>query len=321
MISVIRYPRRRGFTLIELLVVIAIIAILIALLLPAVQKVREAAARAQCQNNLKQMGLATHNFHDVNKVFPPSRDILSYPGELPELLSLVDQEPDGDEDVGATWAVYLLPYLEQKAIWDLWDTRFYPNGNSGKGSGYGVSYQYQNPTATAGICPIYFCPSRRAGDAALSTDSPPGSVGDYAACSGTTGADWANPTTGQRPNGVFILGFDGKGRRMAEIQDGTSNTIMIGDKQVTPTQWGKPNNDCSIYTGLNINCSTRALGVNYPLATSINDTAWKFGSQHTAVVQFVFADGSAHGLLNTLPPLTLDRLANINDGNPVPPYE
>jgi prepilin-type N-terminal cleavage/methylation domain-containing protein len=159
---------RKGFTLVELLVVIAIIGILVGILMPAVQKVREASYRIQCANNLKQLALGIHHYHLTYQALPPSR---------------VAEEK-------ATWAVLLLPYIEQDVIYRQWDL----------GQTY---YQQSDPARTSGVA-NYFCPSRRTwtSDPLVSIsgdnqsdggpDAPqiPGALADYACCIGTTGMDF-----------------------------------------------------------------------------------------------------------------------------------
>src|SRR6516165_1269146 len=138
-----RGSRRGGFTLIELLVVIAIIAILIGLLLPAVQKVREAAARIQCTNNLKQIGLALHTYHDANKRFPP--------GYLDGNTD-PNSTPDNDVGPGWGWASFILPFIEQGNVYNQINLKV----GVGVGSNVGIS---QQPLV------IYQCPSDSLQDA------------------------------------------------------------------------------------------------------------------------------------------------------------
>ncbi len=297
-----RRSRRPAFTLIELLVVIAIIAILIALLVAAVQKVREAAARTQCQNSLKQIGLAVHSYHDTYKRLPPSR------------LS----------DLHATWAILILPYLEQNALYQQWNLP--------------LTYYQQSDLARKTPVPLYYCPSRRSPDSApqvsIAGDQNddiggglgplvPGALGDYGACTGTENCDGADCVGAY--NGAFRANFDQFGRNLgfvtfAQITDGLSNTLFVGEKHAQQGRFGTGPLDCSLYNGDYWTCSTRSAGPNFPLATSPGDSAVVFGSYHTGVCQFVLGDGSVRPIALTTSPAVLGLLANIADGQPVPDF-
>lgn len=285
---------RAGFTLIELLVVIAIIAILIALLVPAVQKVREAAARTQCANNLKQMGLAVHMFHDEHKGLPYSR-----------------------VDMKETWAVIILPYIEQTPLFNEWDKT--------------LEY-YTQPTFRDKFVPIYYCPARRgpgflsiSGDVKQGvTPAPPhvpGATSDYVGCvgdpSGTT--DYylgQNGTTfATQANGMFRYKAP-KLLTMRNITDGLSNTLLIGERHVKLGEFGK-SPDSSVYNGDTAG-SFRNAGVGALLAKTALDThSSVFGSWHTGVCQFVLGDGSVKALASSIDGTTLGNLANRHDGNTV----
>jgi prepilin-type N-terminal cleavage/methylation domain-containing protein len=315
----------RAFTLIELLVVIAIIAILIGLLLPAVQKVREAASRVQCQNNLKQLGLAVHNYHDAKKQLPPLRIDADY----------------------ATWIVLIMPYIEQGNIERTWS--------------FTVPYYQQPDIVRTTQVSLFYCPSRR-GPEGLSVvedvnpddDTPPpeynkpltdtrfvaahhpaGALGDYAANVGDMRGTPNDPSSQQWPsvkaNGAIIRGTrlaDGSFKsntRLASITDGTSNTFLIGEKHVPQGMFGRGRvGDSSIYNGVWTCYSGRVAGIEDPLAQSPTDVtpskggnafyARKFGSWHTGICQFVYCDGSVHVIRTSIDPDNLRRLAVRNDG-------
>ncbi len=311
-------PRRRGFTLLELLVVIVIITVLIGLLIPAVQKAREAANRLACQNNLKQLGLGIHHFHDTYQQLPPSRL----------------------HDAYVTWAVLLLPYLEQENLYRRWDiSRAY--------------YHQPDPEVLTISVPVYYCPSRRhpplisiTGDIGPRGNHHPGALADYACGSGDRHSYPGGPIDQPQANGALIVAEAQVSHKriiawrsrtsFASLTDGLSNTILMGEKHVPPDQFGHgreadaPSGDGSVYNGDNPRNCARVAGPGqsaFGLAQSPTDLAdqpsrWShmFGSYHPGICQFVMGDGSVRAIPVTTPPEILRLLVVRNDGQPIPDY-
>jgi prepilin-type N-terminal cleavage/methylation domain-containing protein len=282
--------RRRAFTLIELLVVIAIIAILVALLLPAVQQAREAARRTQCKNNLKQIALALHNYHDVHSTFPPANVVRADP-------------TDGPYGDGWTWHARILPFLEQ--------TNLYQRVSDVMGTDAGTQTSARQVLAgRTTVLAMLQCPSHPSGSGNASKNNY--QVSTYNACSGTTtfNDDQQDQMTdlAYRGNGMFFLNSR---VRMADVLDGTANTFLIAE--VTDELRGAPNSNrmtgsdrrYCFSAGGDGNPPTDSseymvgMEADDPINANTRDAAGFFnndgeyaGSYHTGGAQFALTDGS-----------------------------
>jgi prepilin-type N-terminal cleavage/methylation domain-containing protein/prepilin-type processing-associated H-X9-DG protein len=316
---------RSAFTLIELLVVIAIIAILIGLLLPAVQKVREAAARSKCQNNLKQIGLALHSYHDVNMGFPGGGWNQTPYGNA---TGAVSGSPPAWNNAGSgSWAFQILPYAEQNQVYTA------TNGN----------------TIRFALIPIYFCPSRRA-----PTQISGGSIAGAGAFDYYGNAQALAPNSATAPQSEGVFRPYGTGRlNMLSITDGTSNTIGVGEKNVclrvlntgndvvdnAGYSWGwdfggSGNWDNTVTSNNGSNAGSAGVIPDLTSSTGCNQGTHGYGSSHPGGMNALFMDGTVRFVRNigtyspaTAPPILYTAPRNLNviaalnhvsDGNPNP---
>jgi prepilin-type N-terminal cleavage/methylation domain-containing protein/prepilin-type processing-associated H-X9-DG protein len=253
-------PARRGFTLIELLVVIAIISVLIALLLPAVQAAREAARRIQCVNNLKQIGLALHGYHDANNTFPAGG-----------WIAVFGQPATNSMNMG--WSASVLPYLEQSAVY----------------VGLNFSFAYNvavNSTAAYTVLAVYLCPSEPRKTYWNQAPGPPADPfasadADYGGMYGPRAL--GSGFTNNPPAGAMIFS---QCIGLAQFTDGASQTIAVGeDPEAINAMWVSGHNVFDQSAPIN--------------ARPRSEFGEELTSQHPGGVNTLFADGSVHFLKNT----------------------
>ena len=341
-----------GFTLVELLVVIAIIGILVAMLLPAVQAAREAGRRMQCGNNIKQIGVAFHNYHDAHKQFPPGAS------QLQAATGGLSDEGGGlHRGAKHSWHVCILPFLEEAAIYDRLDFASPPVGPNGPH----IRETLINGVKLAGTTvPYAKCPSDASPAVAQSPDGPVAWT-NYAGNRGTMKADlhgtclqynvpgqlrplintesvagnmmanlWGDCIGAASCSG--IMGNAGYGAQIAEIRDGTSKVICAGE--ILPLCRGDaidPQNGTPVYGGdmwsfnrisnntfTNAPINTDTCQIGGPVGSCTRPDAFQmsrgFKSSHSGGGQFVFCDGSVRFLVETMDLLTYQRLGDRADG-------
>jgi len=325
----VSHLRRRGFTLIELLVVIAIIAILIALLLPAVQQAREAARRTQCRNNLKQLGLALHNYHDNFNVLPYAGIGYSWTGVNSSLPAGYQQNPIMLNQNGL---VLLLPYMDQSPLYNQFNfsgtmTNYPGHSPAGVGQFAGNALTNGNAALGANIVSTFVCPSDNGTPtnqgtnfyygigAGYSGPDPRRTNYEFSTAASLTTRSWETDAAS-----VKCVFGEGSRARITDIKDGTSNTCAMSEATFEVyngwrSAWAYRD---WVHTGVNI-AYTKINNWNYPIAgfTPIAGRlgSWQYaGSTHTGGMHILLCDGSVRFVSENTDLTTMLWLARMSDG-------